>query len=143
MAKFNLCLDSNNLLKISQKEPKFTWSNNRKGASLVLEKLDMAFGYSQWMDKFPLSHINNLIISASDHSPIILNTTFQTPSKRQQKFEPHWYNIPGCQTLIETAWQSTFRGSASFVLYSKLQSTLAALSRWRKSRVGNFKQKIA
>lgn len=132
MAMFNNCMDRNHFHKIPQKGPRFTWTYNRKGKNLLLEKLDMAFSNTSWLEQFPLTHVDNEIISALDHSPIILTTTVQTQSKRQYKFEPYWYNFPDCLELIKTASTSDFRGSACFVLHNKLHSTLQALVQWSK-----------
>ncbi|XP_043714499.1 uncharacterized protein LOC122662855 [Telopea speciosissima] len=56
------------------KGPPFTWSNNRSNDSLVMEKLDRAVANSKWRVIFEDSIARNLIIRASDHSLIVLDT---------------------------------------------------------------------
>ena len=132
---FNNCIDRNKLVKIPQKGPKFTWTNNRKGEHIILEKLDITFDNSYWTVKHPLTHIYNLVISASDHSPIILSTSINSNTKKQIKFEPFWYQFSDFLPLLHTAWNSPFWGSPSFVLNCKLKSTLVSLIDWSKSKV--------
>lgn len=125
MEVFNHCIIRNNLVKSPQKGPRFTWTNNRKGGHVILEKLDMAFRNSHQFDIHPLTHINNQVSSASDYSPIVLSTSIQNTPKKQLKFEPFWYQFPDFLPLLRTTWNSSFRGSPSFVLDCKLKSTLS------------------
>lgn len=113
-----------------------------KEKNLTLEKLDMAFGNINWINQYPLTHVTNLTIAASDNSPIIMSTDIPPNKKKQVKFESYWYKFPEFNTLLQEAWHSNFRGSPSFILCCKLKSTLTSLAAWSKSRVGNFKGKI-
>ena len=142
MHNIYVCMNRNQFIKVPQKGPCFTSMNNRKGKALIIEKLDMVFCNMLWFDCSPLTHVNNQIISASDHSLIILSTELQQHPRKHHKFEPIWYNFLDCVALINIAWTSEFRRSASYILQCMLQSTLSSLIHWSKSKIGNFKQKI-
>ncbi|KAF5446365.1 hypothetical protein F2P56_032000 [Juglans regia] len=71
-----------------------TWSNNKQGAHHIREKLDRAVINLHWNTLFPDASITYLPRSASDHSPIILET-----SKFGLKKNPSSLKSFGIETL--------------------------------------------
>nr|CAD1838601.1 unnamed protein product [Ananas comosus var. bracteatus]CAD1838614.1 unnamed protein product [Ananas comosus var. bracteatus] len=55
--------------------PGYTWTNNRQGNSMILQRLDRALANSQWILRFPFSRLVHLPRIASDHCPLLLNLT--------------------------------------------------------------------
>lgn len=49
----------------------FTWSNGRRGADNVLERLDRASAINEWLDRFMGAIVRHLPYFKSDHSPIV------------------------------------------------------------------------
>ena len=60
MSSFLQCVESAQLLSITQKGASFTWSNNRKEDWLVMEKLDRALSNTVWTQRSH-SRILNLL----------------------------------------------------------------------------------
>lgn len=52
--------------------PRFTWSNNRDGDDLIMERLDRAYASPEWQSEHPNAILWNLPIGLSDHAPILL-----------------------------------------------------------------------
>lgn len=51
----------------------FTWVKSRGSEQMIKKRLDKALANSDWMSTFPNAKLTNLILSHSDHSPIILS----------------------------------------------------------------------
>ncbi|KAL2905741.1 Exocyst complex component SEC8 [Bienertia sinuspersici] len=62
------------LSEITFKGDPFTWTNNREGENLVLERLDRAYGNNDWKHRYPEAIVWNFPIFLSDHGPIALDT---------------------------------------------------------------------
>lgn len=52
--------------------PKFTWTNCRKGAANVKERIDRAWCNLCWHHKFDKAHVKHLVRSAFDHHPLLV-----------------------------------------------------------------------
>ena len=76
----------NSLMDIPFKGVNYTWTNNRQGEDLILERIDRGFCTSNWKENFPNSMIINLPILLSDHSPILLQA-HHYPCKRMRPYK--------------------------------------------------------
>ncbi|XP_075479011.1 uncharacterized protein LOC142519881 [Primulina tabacum] len=74
----------------------FTWFRCRGKPNAIEERLDRAFGNSEWMTLFPEAQLLNLIASISDHSPILLKTAPPEIVHRTRRFwfENKWLREP-------------------------------------------------
>lgn len=52
--------------------PKYTWSNGRPGARLILERIDFAFSNVAWSNKFSDARLSHLTKMSSDHHSLLL-----------------------------------------------------------------------
>lgn len=50
----------------------FTWVKSRGTEQMIEDRLDTTLANSDWISNFPNPKLTNLIVSHSDHSPIIL-----------------------------------------------------------------------
>ncbi|KAG2712673.1 hypothetical protein I3760_04G137100 [Carya illinoinensis] len=82
-------LNSNGLIDIGFSNPKFTWRNNRHGRALIRERIDRIIVNQQWRLLFPDASLNHLASSASDHHPLLLQTTGsqRKPTRRRNAIE--------------------------------------------------------
>ncbi|KAL9241103.1 hypothetical protein vseg_015252 [Gypsophila vaccaria] len=119
------------LVDLPFKGPKFTWCNNRKGPNRVYERIDKAFGSSDWLQTFPNSAIKHYPIQICDHAPIEFNDCLvQNKKKRPYKLEAWNFDHEECTGLIKTIWYQEVRGSAAFSLVRKLTKVRLALRKW-------------
>lgn len=63
------------LVDVGNVGPTFTWSNGRYGFQQIKEKLDKGLANGEWMTLFSRALISVLPRYASDHAPILLNTS--------------------------------------------------------------------
>ena len=102
----------------------FTWTNNRIGQSLVIERLDKAFYNQMWLSQYPESHVLCLPIAASDHSPLIFDTTHQQNYKKHDfHFQNYWLTHQIFNELVANVWNSMHTGSLVYQVTGKLNDT--------------------
>lgn len=121
----------------------FTWSNWRKGNSIIIERLDRALGNSMWFDLYPNCHMFNLAPIASDHSPILVTTSRENnPTKKPSKFNKCWLRDPGCRDIVERYWFCNSPGSHAFKHKKSLQNVKHELRLWNIHSFGNIQTKL-
>ena len=90
---------------------KFTWSNKRAGFANVKERLDRGVCNQEWQGLFPKAEIKPLIVSSSDHNPILLDTHLEDNSRgRPFRFEAMW---TGCNKFTGSSATSASLATAS------------------------------
>jgi hypothetical protein len=111
----------------------FTWS----------KRLDRGMASTQWIHLFPFFSLRYLPTYASDHNPILLNTTASNTSLlRTFHFEEFWSKDPSCKEVISNAWNLYCVGSPAFTLTKKLKNTKVALKSWNNLHFGNIQKRI-
>ncbi|XP_042962444.1 uncharacterized protein LOC122296710 [Carya illinoinensis] len=135
-------MDRNGLIDIGFTGPKFTWTNNRKGVALIKERLDRVIVNQEWRLLFPDASLQHLASSASDHHPILLNTSANSRYASSFKFEEFWTRESLSKQIIQEAWNSTFQGNPSYILCKKISSTKEALKKWNKTHFGRIQNNI-
>ncbi|KAL2922180.1 hypothetical protein RDABS01_013671 [Bienertia sinuspersici] len=95
----------------------YTWTNNQEGEKLIQERLDIAYGNTEWKN----SHTNviewNFPIFLSDHGPIALDTSPSTVErKRPYRLKAWSYNKTEIKEITEKSESSGVRGSKMFIL---------------------------
>ncbi|OMO55505.1 Transferase [Corchorus olitorius] len=136
------CLNSCCLLEVKAKGVHYTWSNRRDEQHITWERLDRAFANHVWLQTFENAELQNLAITVSDHSPMILN--FDKKSKfrrRPYRFELMWTLHPECKEIIQQAWSIKMPGSAPFKLTRKIQHVREKLKKWNKLVFGDLQNK--
>ncbi|KAI8031373.1 hypothetical protein LOK49_LG01G03784 [Camellia lanceoleosa] len=91
------------LMDLGCSGPKFTWTNNRKGLSNTIERLDRALCNAEWNTLFLESTIRNLPWTYSDHSPLIIYTeglSKLSPCNRPFRFEATWLSHPQYREVL-------------------------------------------
>ncbi|XP_073019349.1 uncharacterized protein [Primulina eburnea] len=128
------------LKEIPMQGYQFTWSRSRGKSNAVEEKLDRAFGNSEWMALFPNAQLSNLVASISDHSPLFLRTTQPEIflQKRKFRFKNKWLREPDFMELVQNSWNA----ESSQDLLPRMERCSELLLKWGKRRFVAFKRSI-
>ncbi|OMO86752.1 Endonuclease/exonuclease/phosphatase [Corchorus olitorius] len=130
------------LAEIPNKGLHFTWSNRRDPGQWTWERLDRAFANANWFQKFGNAVLTNLPITASDHSPLLLQFDKQDGFRRRPyRFEMMWSTNEQCEKVIKESWNQEVVGSNAFKLVQKIKITRDELRTWNKTEFGNIFQR--
>ncbi|OMP10800.1 Endonuclease/exonuclease/phosphatase [Corchorus olitorius] len=111
------CLDICSLAEVPNKGLYFTWSNRREAGQCTWERLDRAFANANWFQKFGNVVLTNLPITASDHSPLLLQFDKKDGFRRRPyRFEMMWSTNEQCEEVIKESWSQEVAGSDAFKL---------------------------
>ncbi|OMO85770.1 Endonuclease/exonuclease/phosphatase [Corchorus olitorius] len=139
---FRECLDSCFLTEVKAKGLHYTWSNRRGDDQVTWERLDRAFANAKWFELNGEAVLENLPITASDHSPLLLNLERSTEfKKRPYRFELMWTTDPQCEQVVAQAWNTDQQGSVAFNLARKIQATKERLKVWNKCHFGDLSRR--
>lgn len=121
--------------------PRLTWSNNRGGFANTLVWLDRALVNPYSRLKFPEATITNLLISYSDHCPVLivpegnLNLFPRSNKKAPFRFMAAWFEHPEFVNMVRSAW------SLHSTLISNFSHVRDCALNWNKKVFGNIFQK--
>ncbi|XP_075475776.1 uncharacterized protein LOC142511762 [Primulina tabacum] len=101
---FREALNDGVLQEISMQGYQFTWSRSRCTPNAVEERLDRAFGNSEWMALFPDAQLSNLVAAIANHSPLLLKTIQPEIFLQKHKFhfENKWLREPILRNWYKT-----------------------------------------
>lgn len=115
---FNTLIHLHELRELVMLGGMFTWSNSNEFP--ILEKLDRIFMTKEWEQIFPLAMVKKLPREVSDHNPLILLTTSQTPSKSIQfRFELGWLKNPNFFHQVEKSGIGLAEPNPPLIRFSK------------------------
>ncbi|PKU64139.1 hypothetical protein MA16_Dca013395 [Dendrobium catenatum] len=119
--------------------PRFTWCNNKEGASRIWERLDRCMANSIAIQKFPLMVTRHLARLASDHCLIVIkmNEKVQLKSKII-RIEDTWRSYPAAKNIVFHSWSKKDLGDEFVTLQRKLNRTLKALFFWNRNKCKNL-----
>lgn len=90
--KFCSFLHRAGLIDLGYSGPAYTWANNQKGRSLILERLDRAVATADWINMYPNSKVFHIPNYSSDHLPILLRTE-PKPKRKAKAFKvEQWWS---------------------------------------------------
>ncbi|PKU80108.1 hypothetical protein MA16_Dca024778 [Dendrobium catenatum] len=125
----------NNLHEVACVGPKYTWCNNKRGADIILKKLNRCLVNATAFDSSHRLSVKHLTRLASNHCPILLKLlNFIPPNKKVLKFEEVLSSIPTSVAIVNKSWNKNTIGDPSQVLNLKLKRTLRDLHFWRKAK---------
>jgi hypothetical protein len=114
---------------------KFTWSNDRTHT-----RIDRAFCSVEWDLMLPRVFLQALSSNVSDHCPLVIAGSSTVRRFAGFRFESFWPRLPGYHDVVLTAWNKSLTVTNPFLRFHiKLKRVSAALRRWAKSLLGNFK----
>ncbi|KAI0519669.1 hypothetical protein KFK09_007123 [Dendrobium nobile] len=86
--------------------PRFTWCNNKEGASQISERLDRCLVNSVALQKLPLALTRHLARVALDHSPIVFKLEERVRfNLKTIKFEDTWRSYPAARSIVYHSWK--------------------------------------
>lgn len=98
-------LEQCNLIYLGFKGNSFTWTNKRIGRANIKERLDKAVANVEWRSLFSNASIQHLPMIASDHAPLVINSTGDPLSRPKPfRFEEAWTREDSCASVIKNAW---------------------------------------
>ncbi|KAI0522554.1 hypothetical protein KFK09_004934 [Dendrobium nobile] len=119
---------------------RYTWCNNKEGASRIWERLDRCLVNSLALQRIPSALTRHLARVASDHSPIAFKLDERKQSKKKNiKFEDTWRSYPAARSIVYHSWKTNDFGDHSDILQRKTSRTLKALFFWSKSKCKNLR----
>ncbi|KAI0524473.1 hypothetical protein KFK09_003843 [Dendrobium nobile] len=86
--------------------PRYTWCNNKEGASQIWERLDRCLVNLVALQKIPSALTRHLARVASDLSPIAFKLDERECSKMKNiKFEDTWRSYPAARSIVYHSWK--------------------------------------
>ena len=137
MHEFSDFITELGLIDIPLLRGNFTWSNNRKFASM--SKIDRFLYNSDWENCFLTIHQKRMLRMFSDHFPILLECDNIQQGKRPFRFENMWLKVEGFRNRVKAWWDSyQFEETPSFTLEKKPKALKMDLKSWNKLEFGNI-----
>ena len=120
-----------NLQDIPFSGPRFTWTNNRDEAQLIMERLDRGYASTAWLQLFPQTMIRNLPIIHSDHGPILLQATpTSTSARRPYQLENWCLRFNEVCLMVKEVWDLYIAGSLAYVVSRRLDILRKKIKVW-------------
>ncbi|KAB2616581.1 hypothetical protein D8674_023169 [Pyrus ussuriensis x Pyrus communis] len=135
-------MSSSQLLDLGFHGSAFIWKGLRRG-EWVEERLDRVLANERWQECWPNSHVVHGMDLASDHCPIILNSSLEGPKGRNLfRFEAYWAMEEECKELVKICWEGRQHGSPVNRWVRKINDCRSRLSRWNHSKFKGRSYKI-
>lgn len=136
-------LNEMELCELEAKGQRFTWMNNREDEAFVMEKLDRAFAYVEWINSYPHYVLYHHTILRSDLGSILLDFEKQQHfKKRPFRFERMWMTYSERKAMIQKSWEVHTLGSRAFKLQHKLSSVRKRVIEWNRTVFGKVEKEI-
>ena len=127
-------MHTGDLIDITPKNLKYTWSNRRLGVGNIMERLDRFLVNISLLSSFAVGYTNILSSSASDHYPILLTMEpHHHLGPIPFKYNPLWRYNSSAGAIIETTWKQHVEGSPSHIWETKIRNIRRALKDWAKT----------
>lgn len=83
--------------------------NLHQEQDIVWERLEKTLVYDPWLRTYPATWVECLIVVASYHSPLVVDTQKNIPSRHKPKrFELFWLTKQRSCQLIQQTWNMSF-----------------------------------
>ncbi|KAL0017636.1 hypothetical protein SO802_004705 [Lithocarpus litseifolius] len=104
--EFKAVLDSCNFVNLGFVGPKYTWTNKRQLADLILERIDRCFANPLWRVLYPEAVVTHLPRIYSDHHPVLIKLCKPNPDRanRPFRFQSMWLLHPDFSRVVKEAW---------------------------------------
>jgi hypothetical protein len=103
---FNVWIEKWGLMKISDPNRVFTWSNNQD--NLIMAKIDRIFVSVDWDNKYPLARMIVLPKEVSDHNALLIEFGGRRVIKDPLfRFEKWWLEMDSFEEVVKKAWSIT------------------------------------
>ncbi|KAK3009854.1 hypothetical protein RJ639_012839 [Escallonia herrerae] len=121
----------------------YTWFNNRPLSENINERLDKAYGNTQWRILFPDVTVTHLPGKSSDHLPILIRThKSYNLGPKPFRFVAPWTRDATSHLIVKSAWRQSVMGSDAEILSQKTAITSQALQCWNLSHFGHIQTRL-
>jgi len=105
--KFADMIANCNLLVLDSFGSKFTWQARCRGNRLVSRRLDRGLCDIEWRMRFPKATIEHIVLSQSDHNPILLRccTGVSSSVGRPFRFQAAWCTHENYHEIVKQEWR--------------------------------------
>ncbi|XP_010418986.1 PREDICTED: uncharacterized protein LOC104704630 [Camelina sativa] len=144
MAEFQECLDTCELLEMTSRGAAHTWYNGQP-LNPITRKLDRTLINEAWLSAFPQSTALYDAPGGSDHSPILVSMSDETPRRKVPfKFYSFFTSHPEYESLVTSAWTSQdTRVSAMFSLCQRMKAVKVACKALNRRSFSNIQARTA
>ncbi|GAA0153566.1 hypothetical protein LIER_11773 [Lithospermum erythrorhizon] len=139
LVAFNNFVDSCELVDLGYNGPKYTWIKKGRYGTIILERLDWAFGSQDWRLIFNKAEVRHLPRTCSDHAPILVNLfpSRSTPGYAPFRLQPMWFTHNDFTKLVEDYWASSNENFSEDSLSFAHKATV-----WNREVYGNVHLKL-
>ena len=132
-----------NLCELEAKGQKYTWMNRHEDDTFVMERLDRAYAFVDWINTDPHYNLQNQPIIRSDHGAIILDFDLKQPfRKRPFRFERMWLTHVDCKSVAQHAWNTRTQGSRAYILQQKIKNVWRQFINWNRDTFGRVDREL-
>lgn len=91
--KFRSFLQRTGLVDLGHSGPAYTWANNQRGRTLIMQRLDRGVTTADWINCFPNTKVFHLPNYSSDHLPILIRMELR-PKRKPKAFRiEQWWSL--------------------------------------------------
>ncbi|XP_055822053.1 uncharacterized protein LOC129890541 [Solanum dulcamara] len=117
----------------------FTWCNKRDADARIWKRLDRAMVNDAWLEAMPVSTLNHLASTGSDHCPLLLECTErQSPTIKYFKFLHCWAENENFIDTVRSCWERPVDGNPMRTFHQKLKRVSNTLSHWSRKQYGDI-----
>ena len=104
--EFKDFLDECNMLDLGFAGPKYTWTNHRPIASLILERIDRCFANPGWRLLYPEAIVTHLPRASSDHYLVLVELCKPSANhfNKPFQFQTMWLLHLDFYRVVQQAW---------------------------------------
>lgn len=135
---FTALIEDIHMEDLGYKGQMHTWSNNKRGADRIVERLDRFLGNMGWCQLYTNAQCINELAIGSYHSPVELVLDYNDGKGwRRFRFEDMWMERQECFQLIKSAWERSGVARSIEDLQPKLAECKKSLIEWSRREFKN------
>ncbi|XP_055824261.1 uncharacterized protein LOC129892709 [Solanum dulcamara] len=117
----------------------FTWCNKRDADARIWKRLDRAMVNDAWLEVMPVSILNHLASTGSDHCPLLLECTErQSHTIKYFKFLHCWVENENFLDTVRSCWERPVDGNPMRTFHQKLKRVSNTLIHWSRNQYGDI-----
>lgn len=128
---FAFCLNSCGLFDTGYKGSPFTWWNGWPYTTYIFKGLDIILVNSPFQSIFPITKVEYLIRTSSDHAPLFMTCSDQTTAfAKPFKFSNFWTKHASFMEVVRQNWLADVTGDPFLMFKQKIKRVKLTLSKW-------------
>jgi exonuclease III len=140
MRQFQAEVHNLELIDLTLKGRKFTWSSERENPTFV--RLDRFLISTDWAQIYPNTTQRALPHATSDHCPILCMSQTKFPCPNTFKIENFWLHMTDFTSMVVTYWQQQSMAHNPNQLHKKLIGLRQRIIQWKRSNTTVWKKQM-